>query len=65
MKYDYGGIAVKFNEKSAGAFTFIRSGVDDIPNTLELVDANGNVDYDRVKSFSADYAFKLICSYHS
>ncbi|MBW7936446.1 MAG: hypothetical protein H3C71_04715, partial [Flavobacteriales bacterium] len=29
VKYDYGGIAVKFNEKSAGAFTFIRSGVDD------------------------------------
>lgn len=58
VKYDYGGIGVKFNEKSAGAFTFIRSGVDDIPNTLELIDANGNVDYDRVKSFSAaDYAF--------
>ncbi|MBE2246184.1 MAG: hypothetical protein IAE67_02905 [Candidatus Competibacteraceae bacterium] len=60
VKFDYGGVAVKFNEKSAGAFTFIRSGVDDIPNTLELVDANGNVDYDRVKSFSAaDYAFML------
>ncbi len=58
VKFDYGGIGVKFNEKSAGAFTFIRSGVDDIPNTLELIDANGNVDYDRVKSFSAaDYAF--------
>jgi len=58
VKFDYGGIGVKFNERSAGAFTFIRSGVDDIPNTLELIDANGNVDYDRVKSFSAaDYAF--------
>lgn len=58
VKFDYGGIGVKFNDKSAGAFTFIRSGVDDIPNTLELIDANGNVDYDRVKSFSAaDYAF--------
>lgn len=58
VKFDYGGIGVKFNEKSAGTFTFIRSGVDDIPNTLELLDANGSVDYDRVKSFSAaDYAF--------
>lgn len=60
VKYDYGGVAVKFNEKSAGAFTFIRSGVDDIPNTLELVDGAGNVDYDRVTSFNAaDYAFIL------
>ena len=58
VKFDYGGLAVKFSEKDAGAFTFIRSGVDDIPNTLELLDANGNVDYDRVQSFSAaDYAF--------
>lgn len=60
VKYDYGGVAVKFNDRSAGAFTFIRSGVDDIPNTLELIDANGNVDYDRVTSFNAaDYAFIL------
>jgi hypothetical protein len=60
VKFDYGGLAVKFSEKDAGAFTFIRSGVDDIPNTLELLDANGNVDYDRVQSFSAaDYAFML------
>lgn len=60
VKFDYGGLAVKFSEKDAGAFTFIRSGVDDIPNTLELLDANGNVDYNRVQSFSAaDYAFML------
>ncbi len=60
VKFDYGTVAVKFSEKDAGAFTFIRSGVDDIPNTLELLDANGNVDYDRVQSFSAaDYAFML------
>ena len=42
VKFDYGGLAVKFSEKDAGAFTFIRSGVDDIPNTLELLNANGN-----------------------
>jgi hypothetical protein len=60
VKFDYGGIALKFSDKDAGAFTFIRSGVDDIPNTLELIDANGNIDYDRVRSFSAaDYAFML------
>lgn len=60
VKYDYGAIAYKFNEQSAGAFTFIRSGVDDIPNTLELVDANGNVNYDKVTGFNAaDYAFQF------
>lgn len=60
VKYDYGSIAYKFNENSAGAFTFIRSGVDDIPNTLELVDANGNVNYDKVTGFNAaDYCFQF------
>lgn len=60
VKYDYASIAYKFNENSAGAFTFIRSGVDDIPNTLELVDANGNVDYDKVTGFNAaDYCFQF------
>lgn len=60
VKYDYGAIGMKFKDNSAGAFTFIRSGVDNIPNTLELVDANGNVNYDKVKSFSsADYAFQF------
>lgn len=58
VKYDYGGLSIRFSERDAGSFSFIRSGVDDIPNTLELIDANGQVDYDRVKSFSvADYAF--------
>jgi hypothetical protein len=60
VKYDYASVAYKFNENSAGAFTFIRSGVDDIPNTLELVDANGAVNYDKVTGFNAaDYCFQL------
>jgi hypothetical protein len=60
VKFDYAGLAVRFSENDAGSITFIRSGVDDIPNTLELIDANGIVDYDRVRSFSvADYAFML------
>ena len=38
----------------------IRFGVDDIPNTLNLVDADGNVNYDRITYFSvADYALLL------
>jgi hypothetical protein len=38
--------------------SLIRFGVDDIPNTLELFDNNGNVRYDRITAFSAaDYGF--------
>lgn len=57
-KYDYIGIAKPFDDKSAGGFTFIRFGVDDIPNTTQLIDADGNINYDNITTFSsADYAF--------
>ena len=56
--YDYAGLGIKLDEKSALAFSVIRFGVDDIPNTLELIDKDGNVRYDLVTTFSAaDYAF--------
>lgn len=57
-KYDYGAIGKALDSSSAIGFSFIRFGVDDIPNTTELIDAQGNIDYDRVTSFSAvDNAF--------
>lgn len=57
-KYDYAGLAYKIDSSSAMGATFIRFGVDNIPNTTELIDAQGNVDYDRITTFSAaDYAF--------
>ncbi len=57
-QYDYAAAAYKINDSSAISFSFIRFGVDDIPNTLNLVDANGNINYDRITYFSiADYAF--------
>ena len=57
-KYDYGAIAARIDEKSVAAFSFIRFGVDDIPNTTDLIDAEGNIDYDRITTFSsADYGF--------
>ena len=57
-KYDYGAVATRLDSSTAMGFTLIRFAVDDIPNTTELIDANGNVDYDRITSFSAaDYAF--------
>lgn len=57
-KYDYGAIAARIDSLSAFGVSFIRFGVDDIPNTTQLIDANGNVDYNRITSFSAaDYGF--------
>ncbi len=57
-KYDYLGAALKQGDSSHIGLSIIRFGVDDIPNTLELIDENGNIRYDRIKSFSvADYAF--------
>ncbi|MEO8516055.1 MAG: PorV/PorQ family protein [Flavobacterium sp.] len=55
-QYDYAGFATKIDNRSAWGVSLIRFGVDDILNTTELIDANGNIDYNRVKMFStADY----------
>ena len=52
-KYDYAGIAFPLDSnKHAFAINFMRFGVDDIPNTLDLIDADGSVNYDNVRNFS-------------
>ncbi len=57
-KYDYLGLAHSINDKSAVGFSAIRFAVDDIPNTTQLIDNQGNIDYDRITTFTAaDYAF--------
>ena len=57
-KYDYLGVAHSIDKKSTVAFTAIRFAVDDIPNTTQLIDNNGNIDYDRISTFTAaDYGF--------
>jgi hypothetical protein len=57
-KYDYGCFAAPIDNSSIVAFSIIRFGVDNIPNTLQLIDAAGNINYDAITSFSAsDYAF--------
>ncbi|MCF8299374.1 MAG: PorV/PorQ family protein [Saprospiraceae bacterium] len=59
-KYDFASIAARIDETSTAGLTFIRFGVDDIPDTSELIDSEGNINYDRIKSFSAaDYAILL------
>ena len=56
-QYDYIGFATPIDQNSTLGVSFIRFGVDDILNTTELIDNNGNVDYDRISKFSsADYA---------
>jgi hypothetical protein len=59
-KYDYlGGVMAIDTSQRIGA-SVIRFGVDNIPNTTELIDNEGNIDYDRISYFSAaDYAFLL------
>lgn len=56
-KYDYIGASRKIDSLSTAGITLVRFGVDNIPNTLDLVDANGNVDYNRITKFNAvDFA---------
>ncbi|MEW6468861.1 MAG: PorV/PorQ family protein [Bacteroidota bacterium] len=57
-KYDFAGFAKRIDSSSVVGVSIIRFGVDDIPNTTELIDAQGNWDYDRITTFgAADYAF--------
>lgn len=59
-KYDYASVGKKIDSISSASVSFIRFGVDDIPNTTDLIDAGGNINYDRITTFSAaDYAFIL------
>ena len=63
-KYDYGGLAYKIDTNQSVAFSYIRFGVDNIMNTTQLIDEQGNVDYDRITYFSAaDNAFLLSYAY--
>lgn len=57
--YDYAGLAFKLKNESGLAVSMIRFGIDNIPNTFDLV-RNGQIDFGRITSFSAvDYAFLL------
>jgi len=58
--YNYIEGAMPIDEKSAVGISMIRFGVDDILNTTQLIDDQGNIDYNRISLFStADYAFAL------
>ena len=64
-KYDFGSVAIPLNQNAYGdgprsyiGLSLIRFAVDDIPNTLHLIEADGSINYDNITSFSAaDYGF--------
>lgn len=56
-KHDYGSIGFSLSENSKLALSFVRFGVDGIPNTLYIMQ-DGQINYSLIRSFSAvDYAF--------
>jgi len=51
-KYDYASVALPTqDEKRILAFSLIRFGVDDIPNTLFLIEPDGSINYDNVTAW--------------
>ena len=56
--FDFLGFAMPIDTMSHIGFSVIRFGIDDIPDTRFLYDANGAINYDNIQFFSAaDYAF--------
>lgn len=54
--YDYAAFAMPLDKNSAVGISLIRFAVDDILNTTQLIDEQGNINYDRISLFStADY----------
>lgn len=61
-KYDYAAAVFPLNTDMPSSFgvSAIRFGVDDIANTLDLVQPDGSINYDNITTFSsADYALLL------
>jgi hypothetical protein len=60
-KYDFASLSLPLKESDRFlGVSLLRFAVDDIPNTLFLVEPDGSINYNNVSSFSsADYAFLL------
>jgi hypothetical protein len=57
-QFNYAAFAMPIDDASAFGFSVIRFSVDDILNTTQLIDDQGNINYDRISTFStADWAF--------
>lgn len=65
-KYDYLAYAKPLDE-SGGVLgiSLVRLGVDDILDTTQMIDTEGNIDYDKISKFSqADYAAIFSYGFH-
>jgi hypothetical protein len=65
-KYDFANLVLplKDNKRTIG-LTLLRFAVDDIPNTIFLVQPDGTVNFDNITTFSsADYAFIFSLAQH-
>jgi hypothetical protein len=58
--YNHAAFAMPIDKESTLGVSIIRFGVDDILNTTELIDSEGNIDFNSISLFSAaDYAFNI------
>ncbi len=56
-QYDYAAFSTPIDSVSTFGVSLIRFGVDNILNTTQLIDSQGNINYNRISTFSAaDYA---------
>lgn len=65
-KYDYVAFAKSLdNNGGTIGVSLVRLGVDNILNTTQMIDAEGNIDYDKITKFSqADYAGIISYAFH-
>jgi len=58
--YNFAAFAMPIDDKSSIGISIIRFGVDNILNTTELIDSQGNINFNNISTFSAaDYAFNI------
>lgn len=64
-KYDYMAFAKALDNGGTFGISVVRLGVDNILNTTQMIDPDGNIDYDKISSFStADYAGIISYAFH-
>ena len=65
-KYDYVSFAKALDSKNGVlGISIVRLGVDNILNTTQMIDSEGNIDYDKITKFStSDYAGIVSYGFH-
>lgn len=61
-KYDFGSVAIPLNDqKRVVALSVLRFAVDDIPNTLFLVEPDGSINYNNIRFVFFIFHLENIC----